>query len=119
MLDDRRGNPRAGGDQSDQPFDRRARQVVARGGAQHRPGDRIELGGATGGDVALHRAAERVVRLLQLAERHGRIDIASALGATRGAALLDRPDERGAQLGGGADLAEQLVVTRSSCRRAR
>ena len=37
-------------------------------GAQHRAGDRVELGLAAGGDVALHRGAELGVGVLELAQ---------------------------------------------------
>ena len=48
------------------------REAVARGRAQHRAGDRVELGRAPGGDVALHRAAERGVGALELGDRASR-----------------------------------------------
>ena len=42
---------------------------MALGGAEDRSGNRIELGSTTGGDVALHRAAEGRVRELELGYR--------------------------------------------------
>ena len=83
---------------------------MARGGAQHRPGDGVELRLAPGGDVALHRAAEGVVGSLQLGDRGRRIDVLGALGFGDGAGLLDRAHEVGAQLRRGKDLPQQLVV---------
>ena len=61
-----------------EPLDRGAVEPMARGGAQHRSGDRVQLGLASGGDVALHGAAERVVRdLRQLADGDcGHVDLA-------------------------------------------
>ena len=83
---------------------------MARRCPQHRPRDRVQLRRPAGGDVALHRAAERVVRAIQLGDRDRRVDVARALGTPYRAALLDRPLQLPAQLRGGTDLAEQLVV---------
>ncbi len=66
---------------------------MSRTSAQHRPGDRVELGLAPGGDVALHRAAERVVGGLELGDRARRVDVLRSLRSAHRARLLDRAHE--------------------------
>ncbi len=74
------------------------------------PGDGVQLGHAPGGDVALHRAAKRVMRHAQLRDRNRRVHVLGALRFAHRAGLLDRSLQVGAQLGRGANLAQQLVV---------
>ena len=81
------------------------------------PGDRVELGLAAGGDVALHRGAEAVVEHFELAEHDRRVDL-GALRPRDGGALAARTPPARPSAPGRSGSRRTTRRRRPSCTRA-
>jgi len=104
----RRRDPGARRDHLREPLDRRACDSVPCARPQHGTGDRVELRLAAGRDVALHRGAELRVRVVELGEGVGGIDL-GPVGVRHDSRLRDARDQHLAPLGVAADDTDRTV----------